>query len=142
MEDVSEFVPQYHWFLKPISGNSNTNYCQAGKASRTEKMSPRKGQRIFFYPQSCEDKPSGKNDRKSCSKEPVLMSTEKESPDEKVDESVPKKRVKQTTIESAFKICTDHPKDPLDSARGRVYLHSLHDIERGTDGQRVLHILE
>ena len=61
------------------------------------------------------------------------MSTGTECPDQKVDEPVPRKRAKQTTIESTFKIRTDRPKDPLDSARGRVHLYSLRDIERATD---------
>ena len=54
----------------------------------------------------------------------------------KVDEPVPRKRVKQTTIVSAFKIRTERPKEPLDSARGRVYLYSSRDIERATDGHK------
>lgn len=41
---------------------------------------------------------------------------------------------KQTTIESAFKICKDHPRDPLDAARGRVDLYSSHNIKRASDG--------
>ena len=43
---------------------------------------------------------------------------------------------KQTTIESAFKICKDHPLDPLDAARGRVHLYSSHDIGRASDGRK------
>ena len=86
-----------------------------------------------LYLQSCEEKPSGSTDEKSCSKERAPMSTGTECPDQKVNEPVPRKRAKQTTIESAFKICTDRPKNPLDSARRRVHLYSLGDIERATD---------
>ena len=63
-------------------------------------------------------------------------STETECPDQKVDEPVPRKRAKQTTIVSAFKIRTERPKEPLDSARGRVHLYSSRDIERATDGRK------
>ena len=63
-------------------------------------------------------------------------STETECPDQKVDEPVPRKRAKQTIIVSTFKICTERPKEPLDSARGRVHLYSSRDIERATDGHK------
>ena len=63
-------------------------------------------------------------------------STETECPDQKVDKPVPRKRAKQTIIVSAFKICTERPKEPVDSARGRVHLFSSHDIERATDGHK------
>ena len=71
--------------------------------------------------------------KKRCSKEQAPLSSGTECPDQKVNEPVPRKRAKQTTIESAFKIRTDRPKDPLDSARGRVHRYSSRDIERATD---------
>ncbi|CAH3172762.1 unnamed protein product, partial [Porites lobata] len=37
---------------------------------------------------------------------------------------------------SKEKIRTERPKDPLDSARGRVHLYSSRDIERATDGRK------
>lgn len=137
LEDVSEFVPQDYRFLKPISGNSKIPLAtkQEKLVTLRKCLVERNGQ-FYLYLQSCEEKRSGNFDGKSCSNEQVLKSTETESPDHKVDKPVPSKRAKQTTIESAFKIRTDRPKDPLDSARGRVHLYSSRDIERATDGRK------
>lgn len=137
LEDVSEFVPHHYRFLKPISGNSKIPLAaKQEKLVTLRKCLDKRNGEFSLYLQRCEEKPSANIDGKSCSKEKVLMSTETECPDQKVDEPVPRKRAKQTTIESAFKIRTERPKDPLDSARGRVHLYSSRDIERATDGRK------
>lgn len=137
LEDVSEFVAQHYRFLKPMSGNSKIPLvAKQEKLVTLRKCLIERNGDFSLYLQSCEEKPSGNINGKSCSKEQVLMSTETECPDQKVDKPVPRKRAKQTTIESAFKIRTEHPKEPLDSARGRVHLYSSRDIEKATDGRK------
>lgn len=136
LEDVFEFVPKHYRFLKPISGNSKIPLAaKQEKLVTLRKCLLESNGEFFLYLQSCEEKPSGNIDGKSRSKERVLRA-QKQCPDQKNDEPVPRKRAKQTTIVSAFKICTERLKEPLDSARGRVHLYSSRDIERATDGRK------
>ena len=73
LEDVSEFVPQHYWFLKPISGNSKIPLAAKQEKLVTLRKCLVESKREFFlYLQSCEEKPSGNIDGKSCSKERVL----------------------------------------------------------------------
>lgn len=132
----SEFVPQHYRFLKPINENSKIPLAvKQEKLVTLRKCLVDRNREFSLYLQRCEEKLCANIDGKRCSKE-VLMSTETECPDQKVDETVPKKRAKQTTIETAFKIRTERPKDPVDSARGRVHLYSSRDIEKATDGRK------
>ena len=95
LEDVSE----YYRFLKPISGNSKIPLAaKQGKLLTLGKCLVKRNGEFSLYLQSCEEKPSGRSYGKSCGKEQVLMSTETECPDQKIDEPIPRQRAKQITI--------------------------------------------
>ena len=73
LEDVSKFVSQHYCFLKPISGNSKIPLAaKQEKLVTLRKCLLESNREFFLYLQSCEEKPSGNIDGKSCSKERVL----------------------------------------------------------------------
>lgn len=135
LEDVQELIPTNYRFLKPISGNSEIPI-----ASKQEKLITMKkclvksNNEHSLHLQSYEEKPSdagGSNKDASSSKE------ENEHKEDDKEQERPRKMLKQTTIESAFKLDRkERPADLLNEARGRVHLYSMRDIERASAGRK------
>lgn len=135
LEDVQELIPTNYRFLKPISGNSEIPI-----ASKQEKLITMKkclvksNNEHSLHLQSYEEKPSdagGSNKDASSSKE------ENEHKEDDKEQERPRKMLKQTTIESAFKLDRkERPADLLNEARGRVHLYSMRDIERASAARK------
>ena len=133
LEDVSELIPLNYRFLKPISGNSKIPLAAKQERLVTLRKCLVESNGVFsLHLQSHDEKPSGVDDESCCGNEraPIRNETKRSGPE--FEEPVPRKIPKQTTIESAFKIRTNRPADPLDAARGRVHLYSPSDIERAS----------
>lgn len=135
LEDVQELIPTNYRFLKPISGNSEIPI-----ASKQEKLITMKKCLVkstnehSLHLQSYEEKASdagGSNKDASSSKE------ENEHKEDNEEQERPRKMLKQTTIESAFKLDRkERSADLLNAARGRVHLYSMRDIERASAGRK------
>ena len=135
LEDVRELIPINYRFLKQISGNTEVPI-----ASKQEKLITMKKCLIksnnehSLHLQTYEEKPSddgGSNHDASSSKE------KKEHTEDDEEQERPRKWLKQTTIESAFKLAhKERPADLLSAARGRVHLYSMRDIERASAGRK------
>ena len=70
LEDVSEFLPQHYCFLKLIGGRSKIPLtAKQEKLVALRKCLVECNGEFSLYLQSCEEKPSGSTDEKSCSKE-------------------------------------------------------------------------
>ena len=124
--------------MKPISGNSKIPLgAKQERLVSLQKCLVESNGEFSLHLQSYDEKPSVGDDESCCSnyeRAPIRNETKRSGPE--FVEPAPRKIPKQTTIESAFKIRTDRPADPLDAARGRVHLYSPSDIERASDGRK------